>query len=859
MDIRNELYKCSVIIEVREEKVGSGFLMGQGLVLTCYHVISETSSIHDLSVIACGINYAVKSTHRAGEYDVVILETDISNNEYLPIGYYSEPELDEKLYTYGITSNHLNGETRSFHYEGRLNDGLIKCKNGEVESGMSGGAIFSVSSNIVCGVLKSTKGEGTNLGGYIVPLNYKVLSLLPYNLFRDQYNFGETNSGGVWFNKIQYEYFCDFWNGFKNATIIRDEILQKIQKYFNNLYNLRVAGSLKIRISNLFSDNMLMPFEGMNEVNESIQNLKKYTLDILENKFSCGVVITSPPGYGKTTFSYVLLDYFLNVNDLIPIFIDMSSYTEKDIEEFGTEEWFEDYLKNYYEMETVHYKYLIKHKNKLVIFFESIDEFLSIYSLDMVYERFDMNLFQKLKGESRLIFSCRLQNFDNYISSVPLITQMDVVKISPFTDIKINKYMKYYFKLNHTKPKIRKQISRVIFQSPYIHALAKTPLQLNMIFSLIEGNRIEKDTVITLRSFYEQFIDLWLKREESIKYPHVLSYDEKIQLLERIAWCFFEENHSNTKNSGFTKDKLRILIGENVPNNHIEIIMDEILNRTFLVQKRAFNRMNISFQHKSFQEYFVASYIFRVLNENVDSLALILQNYLSSFVSEFFKEFILECSLEEKRKLMEQLKYAYEKNVCKASDLEYKKKRIAREQIAYSLGLIDLKEANKYLESILITETDVWVRRGMYIGLSFGGNETYRNEYVEILRNERKNGKSFTENECNIGYMLTFFGDQPLDVEQPDVDRGEDKCINIIEQMLLLFQNETDFPAWRLHLYTLIDMYKYRIVSRENMIKGLKNNYVQYKAVLSVIQSDSRCMEWPEIQEFIEILEIING
>ena len=139
-----------------------------------------------------------------------------------------------------------------------------------------------------------------------------------------------------------------------------------------------------------------------------------------------------------------------------------------------------------------------------------------------------------------------------------------------------------------------------------------------MIFSLIEGNRIEKDTVITLRSFYEQFIDLWLKREESIKYPHVLSYDEKIQLLERIAWCFFEENHSNTKNSGFTKDKLRILIGENVPNNHIEIIMDEILNRTFLVQKRAFNRMNISFQHKSFQEYFVASYIFRVLNENVD-------------------------------------------------------------------------------------------------------------------------------------------------------------------------------------------------------------------------------------------------
>lgn len=858
MNIINKLEQCSVIIEVKKQKEGSGFLIGYGLVLTCYHVISATASVSDITVIAYGVDYSVEKVHKADQYDVVILETNIPNKEYLPIGYYSEPELNEILYTHGITVNHQDGESRSFRYEGKSDKGLIKCKDGEVEPGMSGGAILSLKSHLICGVLKSTKGEGTNLGGYIVPLSYKILSVMPEHLFIDQFHFNETSFGSEWFNEEQYAEFYDFWNRFKAPVIIRGEILQKIENYYKSLYNLRVAGSWKIRIRNLFNNNMLMVFDGMDESNDNISNLIDYVLKIFEEHVSWGIVITSPPGYGKTTFSYALLKSLLDINDLIPIFIDMSSYTEKDIEKFGTEEWLELYLKINYELERVHYRYLMQHKDKLIFLFESIDEFLSVYPLDIVYRRFDMDLFQKLKGVSRFIFSCRIQNFENYISSIPLIMQMNVVKIAPLTDKKISKYMRSYFKMDHTKSHIRKQISKFVFQSPDIHSLAKTPLQLNMIFSLVEANRLNERTEITLRLFYEQFIDLWLKHEDSRKYPHVLNYDEKIQLLECIAWYFFEENYSNTNNSGFTKDKLRILLKEYVPNDSIELVMNEILDRTFLVQKKMFNRMTITFLHKSFQEYFVASYMFRAINENVERLALVLQNYLSSYVSEFYKEFLQECSSDEKRIILENLKYAYEKNICKTSNTEYGRMRIAREQIVYSLGVLKLKEAENYLESILQTEIDVWVRRGIYIGLSFGGNEIYRNKYVEILRNERKNGSIPTENNCNIGYMLTFFGDQPLDINYPDKDKGGIKCSNMIEQMLSLFQNDTDFPAWRLHLYTLIDMFRYRAESKENMKKCLKSNYQQYITVLNAMRLEPRCIDWPEIDELIEILEIIN-
>lgn len=863
MDIRNKLDECTVIIMIEKQELGSGFLIGQGLVLTCQHVISDMSSVNDLIVVTHGASYTVKMVNKAKEFDVAILETDIQNREYLPIGFCNEPEIDEKFYTCGMTCNHPDGESRTFRYEGKADKGLIKCKDGEVEPGMSGGAILSMNSNLVCGVLKSTKGEGTNLGGYIVPLNYEVLSSFPDYLFEAQFCFGDTNFGSVWLNEIQYRNFETFWSRFKSSSDIRKEILQKIQKYYKGLYNLRVSGSWKIRVGNLFSDNMLMKFEGMNEVNENIQDLEEYALEKLENKFSRGLIIISPPGYGKTTFTYALLRRFLSTDDLllikkIPLFIDMSTYTERDIEEFGTEKWLESYLKTNYGIGDEHYRYLMSHKEMLLIFFESIDEFLSVYSLDMVYRRFDMDLFRKMRSSSKLIFSCRLQNFDNYIGSIPLIMQMDVIRLSPFTDVKIKKYMKYYFRLNHTKTKTKKQISHLVFQTPDIHALAKTPLQLNMIFSLIEGNCLYEGMEITLRSFYEQFIDLWIRHENAVNYPHVLSYDEKIQFLERIAWYFFEENHSDTRNGGFTKDKLIVLLKKYVSDNRIDKVMNEILNRTFLMQKKNFSRTTINFLHKSFQEYFVASYFFRAVNENIDCLAVILQNYLSSYVSEFFKEFMQECSLEEKRILTKNLKCTYEKNICDMSDLEYGKKRIAREQIAYSLGVIGLKESNDYLELMLKTEIDVWVRRGIYIGLAFGGNEVYRNKYVEILRNEREKGDTSIENECNIGYMLTFFGDQPLDIEHPDQDRGEAKCGNMVDQMLVLFQNETDFPAWRLHLYTLIDMYKYRMISRDNMVRSLKNSYQQYNNVLNNMKSDSRCKEWPEIKEFIEILKTIE-
>ena len=41
MDIQKDLEECTVVISINESVVGTGFLIGKGIVLTCYHVIED--------------------------------------------------------------------------------------------------------------------------------------------------------------------------------------------------------------------------------------------------------------------------------------------------------------------------------------------------------------------------------------------------------------------------------------------------------------------------------------------------------------------------------------------------------------------------------------------------------------------------------------------------------------------------------------------------------------------------------------------------------------------------------------------------------------------------------------------------
>ncbi|MDR2578767.1 MAG: hypothetical protein LBC70_08190 [Chitinispirillales bacterium] len=177
------------------------------------------------------------------------------------------------------------------------------------------------------------------------------------------------------------------------------------------------------------------------------------------------------------------------------------------------------------------------------------------------------------------------------------------------------------------------------------------------------------------------------------------------------------------------------------------------------------------------------------------------------------------------------------------------KKRIAREQIAYFLGNTRTKQSIAFLNTQLVLEKDIWVRRAICFGLAFSADKEYSNKYVDTLRQERKNGLCTSESDVNIGFQLSFFGDQPFNVFAPDVDQNLSHCENTIVKCLYLFQTEADRYGWKLNLYTLIDIYHNRAVSHNNFSSTLRKHLSLFNELIKKIENDPECAYWPEILE----------
>lgn len=190
-------------------------------------------------------------------------------------------------------------------------------------------------------------------------------------------------------------------------------------------------------------------------------------------------------------------------------------------------------------------------------------------------------------------------------------------------------------------------------------------------------------------------------------------------------------------------------------------------------------------------------------------------------------------------------------------DLDAPSKRIARQQIIYHIGLIELQESSEYLKSILSSETDSWIRRGIIIGLSFSGDMTELNSYIEHMRVEVEQEKPWKENDVNIGFSLSFFGDQPYDNYAPDYDQQLPRCKNTVERLIYQLSTEIDRPSWRSNLYTLVYLASYRPISYEDYCETMLLHEETLIKILDKLEYNEGVM-WPEIKQLREIIGVLK-
>lgn len=172
--LENVLQHCTVKLTVPgKRRHGTGFIVAPGLLLSCAHVVKgDNNQCHKESVkIWQKQNFISEAevTKWLPDLDIALLEFSPPLDSEFPCVYLDEVVASgDELYTFGYPDqDYPNGCPVTFNCEGLTGDEppLIKFKLGQVRPGMSGAPLLNKRTGKVCGVVKSTRSRGDDLGG----------------------------------------------------------------------------------------------------------------------------------------------------------------------------------------------------------------------------------------------------------------------------------------------------------------------------------------------------------------------------------------------------------------------------------------------------------------------------------------------------------------------------------------------------------------------------------------------------------------------------------------------------------------------------------------------------------------------
>ncbi len=657
----------------------------------------------------------------------------------------------------------------------------------------------------------------------------------------------------------------------------------RIKSFCAQIKNAHIAGSSCMKLFDLFSKSgkLKVPFHWTSiDIPKSKVHLESIMIEYLK-KENCFLVLANP-GVGKSTLAKALFlnlvrQREINQSSLIPLFIDLHKELINRERKFDAT-WLKNRLQQQYgEIDSFFLGSLFEN---VIIILDGLDEYLDGMTKEETEIFFATELFD-FTYKYKLVVTCRDQFYIRSIAG--LNTRVDSffkVVITSWGNKSKIKYIDQYVKLLRRKKRVSNQckqsaILRKIGESPFLRDATDTPLYLNMTIEVLAT--INPGPIECTVDLYEQFAYNWIRNElrRISKYdlPDELIQDDPAYILNIIAaisWRYhelaFANRFSKLQRFRFSYREIQKYIQSEKSEIGLPYKEPAIYNKiakfiavhTFFISDSS---LNLFFIHKSFYEYFSAKFLFDMLISemaNINSIIKVHASLLSPEVSELLKEHIkrIDNSRRMQHLFLENCKgsLAYLKQNYDNLQLDAPSKRIARQQMIYHIGLIKLKESSEFLRSILPSETDLWIKRGIIIGLSFSGDMSELNSYVERMRAEVTQRKPWKENDVNIGFSLSFFGDQPYDNYAPDVDQRLPHCSNTVKRLLYQLSTEIDRPSWRSNLYTLVYLAYYRPISAKDYYNTMLAHKEETTKMLDHLEYDEKLL-WPEIQQLRDIIE----
>jgi hypothetical protein len=263
----------------------------------------------------------------------------------------------------------------------------------------------------------------------------------------------------------------------------------------------------------------------------------------------------------------------------------------------------------------------------------------------------------------------------------------------------------------------------------------------------------------------------------------------------------------------------------------------------------------LQFEDTTWGWYFVARHISHTLRDGERDVLSAFAKFLSPEVALFFEQMLRDALKVEPDHVLDALR------ACLLGDggstLDPRRRRVARQQVAYFLGAVGDARVREELMPLLDLasdhfERDPWVRRGVLSGLADGGLVAAADQFVEGLRTEIAANGATPERNCNIGFLLTFRGDQPFDPSAPDVIHGA-SCTKTVAQLVRGLR-ETDRPAGaRIRLFSLLDLGRHPSIDQASWADAIADNVVELKAIHGSLVEQGR--NWPEVVELRAVLD----
>lgn len=496
---------------------------------------------------------------------------------------------------------------------------------------------------------------------------------------------------------------------------------------------------------------------------------------------------------------------------------------------------------------------LISSKVRFII--DGLDEISRSISKSNMEDFLSSWLFQ-----NAIVVCARETYFQSNLAEDPTIENKSVLRILELEEQAITPAIETIFKSFELEDQASLLNTLIQLREDFesVKEITRNPLVLTMFVELGDG----LSGVYDIATLYERFISIACEKDIS---RNSLSLDSNslVSILKDLAWQLFKLEERNADSGQFlSRENMRRAASRVAPRIAYEDLQEVLKNSALMISaplKTSQAPDRWVFIHRSFEDFLVAKRFYDWLVEDSahggDFTMYLETPDVSYYLKELFQRIVQESTFQIRacRRLHEKLRKLIADQDASSDLLEKTSLNFQAGQAAYHLGIIANEDSRIYLQSLVQSTEEFWIRRAAAIGLAFSGAGSSLNNLIDEMRSKATDGDLELVQQ-NIGIELGFYGDQEFDPQNPYVDLGSPSCGELVGTIAKELNLDIEAPNWRMCLFNLVCLSKYRPCS----LDSFKTELEEYKPLLinalSQLENEPAMAVAPEVQELRSLL-----